>query len=88
MSHGKAPGTHTRGGVNSTMGDANHVSTNKPANGMTGAFGAPRATGGGAIPTIVYADAMPKVAVPAPNAGQGTAPTYGGQGGQKRPGTK
>jgi hypothetical protein len=82
-----APGTSTRGGVNSTMSNANSVSTRAAGNGMSAPFNQPRAGGDGGsnIPTRVYDTSMGKPAVPSKTTQEGY---LGAQGGQKRPGTK
>lgn len=84
---GKAPGTSTRGGVSTTMGNANGVSsTPSGGKGMGAPFDKGRSGGdsGSNIPTKIYADSikapkLPQPSQPSPN---------GGQGGQQRRGTK
>lgn len=91
MGQGKAPGTNTRGGVNSTMENANKVSsTPAGGEGLGAPFDQARSGGnsGSNIPTITYDRTMPDPKVPPVSYGQGTTPVLGGQGGQKRPGTK
>ena len=89
MAQGKGPGTNTRGGVTSTMGNAMKVSSSPgEGNGMSGPFDKKHDLGGGGIPVTMYDKSMPDPKVPKPGEGQGNTPILGGQGGQKRPGTK
>lgn len=89
MAHKHAPGTSTRGGVITTMDNTMKASSSPgDGNNMKAPFDKPHATGGGGIPTIIFAKGITAPAVPKPGQGGGTVPTVGGQGGQKRPGTK
>lgn len=81
--HKKAPGTETRGGVTSTMGNPMKASSSVGSSTtMKPPFNQPRA-GGDKLPTTVMAKgitapAVPKPSQPAPN---------GAQGGQARKGS-
>lgn len=82
-SHKTAPGTETRGGVNSTMGNPMKASSSPGSgNGMKAPFSQPHSTGGGAIPTKVYETGIKTPSVPAPSQ---PAP-LGAKGGQQRKG--
>jgi hypothetical protein len=86
--HSGGPGTSTNRGVTSTMSNANNVKTSTGSNGMGAPFDKPHSMGNGGIPLTMYDKSIKTPAVPAPMAGQNTVPTLGGQGGQKRSGSK
>lgn len=89
MAQGKAPGTNTRGGVTSTMENANKVSSDPGGGkGMSGPFDQARSGGNGGsnIPQTMYDTQMPAGKLPPVSYGQNTTPISGGQGGQQRPG--
>ena len=77
--HGGGPGTNTRGGVVSTMQNANNAKTAMPSNGMKAPFDKPHSTGGGSIPVKMYDQSIKTPALPAPS-----QPAPGRTGGQQR----
>lgn len=88
MAKSQAPGTHTSRGVNTTMGNASGGSASMESNSMKGPFDKKHDVGGDGIPVKMYDTGLGSVSVPKPGAGQGNSPILGGEGGQKRPGTK
>ena len=83
MAKNCGPGVSERGGVRTTMGNANNASTNQPSNGMKAPFDKAHSTGGGGIPVTMYDQSMKAPKMPSPS-----QPGPGSTGGQQRSGTK